>query len=96
MSEASAASADSIVLVEFDGGNVSYDSDMPIGALRKIVRASSKGDFDALIAGLTGFVTSWSFPGTPSDESAWDSLKRSQFNAVVTAVTGNLAAQGEA
>lgn len=82
--------------VDVEGfGKATYDSDMPIGLLRGLLTGASEGDLGELIENLAGFVTEWPFEGDPSDPAAWDGLRRSEFNVLVKAVTGDLGSLGE-
>lgn len=88
-------SAGNIRTIEFEGGSATYDSDMPMSALRGLLESSAAGDLGGLIEALTGIVKSWTFEGSPENDEDWDALRRSQFNAVVKGVTGDLAELGE-
>ncbi len=77
-------------------GEATYDSDMPIGALRGLLSAASESDFGLLIKSLSLFVESWPFEGDPTSVEDWDLLKRTQFNDLVTAVVEDLGSLGEA
>lgn len=81
--------------VETEFGPVEYDSDMPVGSLRKLFGAASTGDLGSIIEGLSSFVTSWPFKGAPSNPDNWDKLRRSEFGAVTTAVMQDLGESGE-
>jgi len=80
--------------VETKDGEVVYDSDMPIKALKSVMGAGKTGDLDGIIEGFRVFVSVWPYKGDPTDAEAWDDLKRSQFNAIVTAVMEDLGELG--
>lgn len=77
-------------------GEATYDSDMPMGALRGLLGAASDGSLDGLIGSLSLIVKSWPFEGDPAKEGDWDLVKRTEFNALVTAVVEDLGTLGEA
>ena len=79
-----------------NGEEAAYDSDMPMGALRQMLGASTEGDLGGLIESLTSIVVSWTYGGEPSNPEDWDALRRSEFNAIVKAVVEDLGALGEA
>ncbi len=89
-----ATPSDTTRTVETDSGDVTYESDMPMKALNKIMRAGKDSDLEALQEGLSEFVLSWPFEGEPSDVEAWGELKRSQFNEVTAGVLGDLGEMG--
>lgn len=77
-------------------GDATYDSDMPMGALRGLLGSASGGSLDGLIVSLSQIVKSWPFEGDPADAEDWDAVKRTEFNALVTAVVEDLGSLGEA
>lgn len=81
--------------LEFDGGTVSYNANMPMGALVALTKASASGELGDMMLALSKFVTAWSFTGKPGDFSSWESLGRKEFTAVIEAVTGDMAELGE-
>jgi len=80
--------------VETEKGDVKYDSDMPMRALENIMGAADSGNLTALMEGLAEFVQAWPFEGDPDDLEAWRDLKRSEFNAITTAVVGDIGELG--
>lgn len=78
--------ADAIRRVETEKGEIAYDSDMPMRSLESIMAAANSGDLASLMGGLAVFVKEWPFEGDPGDIEAWRDLRRSEFNAVTTAV----------
>lgn len=76
-------------------GEATYDSDMPMGALRGLLGAAGEGSLDGLIESLCLIVKTWPFEGDPAKVEDWDVIKRTQFNALVTAVVEDLGALGE-
>lgn len=76
--------------VETDHGDIEYDSDMPMYALENIMGAADSGNITGLMEGLAAFVTAWPFDGDSADIEAWRKLKRSEFNAVTTAVVKDI------
>lgn len=76
--------------VETDDGEIVYDSDMPVKSLKSVMGAGKSGDLDDIINGFKDFTVSWPYDGDPSDAEAWDELRRSQFNTVVTSVMEDL------
>lgn len=81
--------------VETEYGPVEYDSDMPVGSLRKLFGAASTGDLAAIIDGLSSFVTKWPFDGSPKNAENWDKLRRSEFGEVTQAIMKDLGDSGE-
>lgn len=82
--------------VETSVGTIEYDSDMPIGVLRRLFGSAETGGLDTMIEALSEFIVSWPFDSDPKDASSWDALRRSEFQAVTTGVIQDLAAAGEA
>lgn len=82
--------------VETSVGVIEYDSDMPIGALRKLFGSAEGGSIDAMIEALSSFTESWPFDTDPHDPKSWDALRRSEFQTVTTGIIQDLAAAGEA
>ena len=76
-------------------GEATYDSDMPMSTFRKLLGASAEGSLDGIIESMAEMVQTWPFEGDPSDEGAWDALRRTEFNELVTKVTEDLGALGE-
>lgn len=81
--------------VTTDKGEFEYDPDMPIGALKGLLGGATDNDLDSIIRNLAKFVIAWPFEGDPADPEAWDNLKRTEFNAVVTGVMADLGKLGE-
>lgn len=75
-------------------GDIDYEEDMPMGALRRIMAAANSGDLELMIEGYSKFVSAWPFAGDPSDPEAWDDLKRSEFNAITSEIVADLASLG--
>lgn len=80
--------------VETDFGEVTYDSDMPMSALEGIMGAADSGNLTGLMDALAEFVEGWPFEGDPSETDSWRKLKRSQFNAITTAVVKDIGELG--
>lgn len=88
-------SAETLRRVELpSGGWVEYDSDMPMGALRAVMRAGASGNMDDLFNGLSRMIINWSFDGDPSNVDAWDDLRRSTFNEIVKGTMEDLGSLG--
>jgi hypothetical protein len=87
-------SAEEIRTVDTKDGDVVYDSDMPIKSLKSVMGAGKTGDLDDIIKGFKDFIVSWPYEGDPTDPEAWDELRRSQFNNVVTGVMEDLGELG--
>ena len=88
--------ATDLIKVEYVDGTLTYDADMRMGTLRKLFSAANSGDLNSMMEAYVGVITSWPYDGDPSELSAWDNLKRSQFMALNEALMGSLADQGEA
>lgn len=73
---------------------VTYDADMPIGAIEAIQEAAESGKLGALRVALSSFVSDWTFEGDPSDPESWKALRRSTFAEVVQGIMGDLGDQG--
>jgi hypothetical protein len=86
-------SATVIRTVPTEKGDIQYNSDMPVRALKGLL--GSSGDMDGIISNLAVFVTAWPFEGEPSDPEAWEDLARSEFNTTVKAVMEDLGKLGE-
>jgi len=81
--------------VQVKGGEATYDSDMPMSALRGLLSSATEGDLKGLMEAMTGIVLAWPYKGDPNTIEGWDALKRSEFNSVVTGVTEDLGELGE-
>ena len=81
--------------IKLPAGEATYDSDMPMGALRQMLGASETGDLGGLVEALTTIVISWPYKGKPKNASDWDNLKRSEFNGIVRGVVEDLGSLGE-
>lgn len=88
------SAAPSTVVIK--SGPVVYDSNVKMGALRRIIKASTNGDLEALIEGFTRIVISWPFPGDPTTIEAWDELGRDEFGELITAISQEFSRAGEA
>ena len=77
-------------------GEVVFDSNTKMGALRRIIKAANTGDLDTLMEGFSRVIISWPYAGDPTDIDAWDELGREEFNELVQGVTGAFATAGEA
>lgn len=82
--------------VKTDKGEVTYDDDMKIGALRGFFASVNSGDFEALISSLSSIVHEWEYDGDPQDEAAWDELRLSDFQAITSGIMADLGGLGEA
>jgi hypothetical protein len=80
--------------VETEHGPIEYDADMPMGALRALTGAAQSGDLGEVMAAMSKIITAWPFEGDPSDPSAWDGLRRSEFNTLTKKVMEDLGEQG--
>jgi predicted RNA polymerase sigma factor len=76
-------------------GDVVYDSDMPMGALRGINRGAADGNLDDVVKALATFIVSWPFKGEPTDPDAWDLLRRSEFSNLIKSVMEDINEAGE-
>ena len=76
-------------------GAIEYDSDMPMKALEGLMTGANESSIHDMIEGLAVFVISWPFEGDPSDPEAWGELRRTEYNAAVTAVVEDLGQLGE-
>lgn len=82
--------------VQVEGsGPLTYDSDMPMRAIRALMAGANDGDFGEMITGLSSFVITWSEEGDPTDPEAWNDLRRIKFNDTVLAVVEDLGTLGE-
>lgn len=81
--------------IELPAGEATYDSDMPMGVLRKMLGASEEGDLGGLVEAMTGIVQTWPYEGDPSNVEDWDSLRRSEFNGLIKGVVTDLGELGE-
>ncbi len=75
-------------------GDATYESDMPMKHLNRIMRAAREDNLDELIEGLAAFTVSWPFDGEPSDPEAWGELPRTRFNELTKAILADLGALG--
>lgn len=82
--------------VTTDKGEVTYDDDMRIGALRGLFSSAKSGDIDVLVKSLSGIVFEWYLDSDPQDDSNWDELRMSEFQAITTAILTDLGGLGEA
>ena len=82
--------------VELDGGVMTYDADMRMGDLRKLLASGQSGDLEAIVDAFTGIIHSWPYKGDPQDAEAWDDLRRSEFMALTEAMMEDLQLLGEA
>lgn len=85
-----------LMTVEFEDGTLTFDGDMRMGDLRKLLKAGTEGDLTVMVEAFTQIVHGWPYDGEPSDPDAWDNLRRSQFGRLTTALMGKLGEQGEA
>lgn len=76
-------------------GAIVYDSDMPMKALEGLMTGAAESSIGEMVEGLSQFVESWPFEGDPSDPDAWLELRRTEYNAAVTAVVEDLGQLGE-
>lgn len=82
--------------VKTASGEVVYDADMPMGVLKTLMASATGGDLGGLMEGFSQVIKSWPFEGSPAELEAWDALRRSEFNEVITAVMEDLGEQGNA
>jgi hypothetical protein len=73
-----------------DHGQASYESDMPMKHLNKIMNAAKDSDLEGLQQGLASFTLSWPFDGDATEAADWGELKRSEFNALSKAILEDL------
>lgn len=88
-------SAADVRTVKTEKGDIKYDGDMPVKALKGLFGAATDSNIDGIIEALSAFVIDWPFEGEPSDPKAWDDLRRTEFNAVVKGVMEDLGSLGE-
>lgn len=88
-------SAASLRTVKTDKGDIVYDSDMPVRALKGLFGGANNSDIDAIILALSAFVKEWPFGGSPTNPEDWDNLRRTEFNLVVRGIMEDLGALGE-
>ena len=77
-----------------DHGKATYESDMPMKHLNKIMSSAKDSDLEGLQEGLASFTISWPFDGDASDPADWGELKRSEFNALSKAILEDLGSLG--
>lgn len=83
------------------GTEVTYNANMPMRHLKKLLGGATDSDLNEIVAGLTQFVISWGFtdengkPLDPTDPEAWDDLGRLEFNATLRGITEDLGSLGE-
>lgn len=88
------ASNDGIRTFKTPTGEVKYDSDMPMGVLKALMKAGTTGDLGGMQESLTELVTEWCYDGDPTEVEAWDNLRRTQFQALTEAMMEDLASLG--
>lgn len=76
------------------GGEVTYDADMPIGAVEDIQTAAESGKLGSLREALSEFVVEWTFDGSPTNPEDWKPLRRSVFSEAITAIMEDLGKLG--
>lgn len=82
--------------VTTDKGEITYDDDMRVGALRGLFSSAKSGDLDALIDSLSDIVAEWHYEGDPQDAEQWDQLRLSEFQEITSAIMTDLGGLGEA
>lgn len=83
--------------VEALGKEVTYDPDMPMGAIRGLMKAGEDSNIEGMMTALQKIVLSWDFDGDPTAGiEAWDNLRRSEFLAITAAVMEDMGSLGEA
>jgi hypothetical protein len=82
--------------VSYADGELAYDADMPMGAMRKLFGAANTGDLLEMFEAYSKIIYSWPYEGDPKNVDAWDALKRTEFARLNEAVMGSLADLGEA
>ena len=87
--------ATDLTKVDYDDGSLTYDSDMSMGALRRLFASSNSGDLEMMMTAYTKIVVTWPYGGDPKELEAWDDLKRSQFMKVNEAIMESLSELGE-
>lgn len=85
-----------IQTVEYDGGEIAFNTDMPMRSLVGLMSAANEGDLEALIESMASFVTAWPLDSDPTDPEAWLDLPRTQFNDITEAVMTGLGDSGNA
>ena len=89
------ATPSTVQTVNVEGhGSASYESDMPMKHLNKIMSSARDSDLEGLQEGLAAFTLSWPFDGDATDAADWGELKRSEFNALSTAILTDLGSLG--
>ena len=81
--------------VTYEDGTLAYDSDMSMGALRRLFASSNSGDLEMMMTAYTKIVHTWPYDGDPTEMDGWDELKRSQFMKLNEAIMGSLSELGE-
>jgi hypothetical protein len=82
--------------VTYEDGDLTYDADMPMGAMRKLFGAANSGDLGEMFEAYSKIVHTWPYEGDPKRADAWDGLKRSEFAKLNAAIMGSLSDLGEA
>jgi len=87
--------ATDLTKVDLEDGALTYDSDMSMGALRRLFKSSNSGDLEMMMEAYTKIVHTWPYEGDPTELEAWDDLKRSQFMKINEGIMESLSELGE-
>lgn len=87
---------DGIRDIEVPAGIIKYDSDMPMGVLKALMKSGTDGDLGGMQESLSQLVVEWCYEGDPKDIEAWDLLRRTQFQSLTEAMMEDLKELGEA
>jgi hypothetical protein len=88
--------ATDLTKVTYADGDLTYDSDMPMGALRLLFKAANSGDLTEMFGAYKDIVVTWPYEGDPTEIEAWDALRRSEFMRLNEALMQSLSDLGEA
>ncbi len=88
--------ATDLTSVTYADGDLTYDSDMPMGALRLLFKAANSGDLTQMFDAYKDIVVTWPYEGDPKEMDGWDALRRSQFMRLNEALMESLGDLGEA
>lgn len=81
--------------IEVPAGVIKYDSDMPMGVLKALMKSGADGDLGAMQESLALLVVEWCYEGDPKDVESWDLLRRSEFQSLTEKMMEDLGSLGE-